>query len=310
MKNLAGMPLENLNMRPPTRKSTGKRILAAPLMSTPAAIKPSPRRAAIWLRNLPFLVMHVACLAMFVISPDVWSLSICGLLYFVRAFAITAGYHRYFAHRSYKTSRLFQFVMAWLGCSAMQKGPLWWAAHHRTHHRHSDVEQDPHSPIARDFWWSHIGWILAADHDDTNWSAIRDWRNYPELRWLNRLHWLPGLTLASLCWLIDGWSGLVWGFLLSTIVLYHATFAVNSFCHLWGTRRYATADASRNNPWIALLIMGEGWHNNHHHYQSSANQGFFWWEIDISYYLLRFLGFLGLIWAIRKPPPHVVAEKI
>jgi stearoyl-CoA desaturase (delta-9 desaturase) len=152
-----------------------------------------------------------------------------------------------------------------------------------------------------------VGWVLAADYDGTNWPAVRDWTQYWELRWLNRFHWVPGITLAALCWLIDGWSGLVWGFLLSTVLLYHTTFAVNSICHLFGTRRYDTADASRNNWWVALLTLGEGWHNNHHHYQSSANQGFFWWEIDVSYYLIKFLGFAGLVWDIRKPAPHVLA---
>jgi stearoyl-CoA desaturase (delta-9 desaturase) len=217
-------------------------------------------------------------------------------------FAITAGYHRYFSHRSYKTGRVFQFVLAWFGCSAMQKGPLWWTAHHRRHHRHSDTAQDPHSPRANSFWWSHVGWLLALDpasHDDHD---VRDWKRYPELRWLNRNHWVPGIMLAGLCWLLAGWSGLVWGFFVSTVLLYHATFAVNSLCHLFGRRRYQTSDESRNNLFVALITLGEGWHNNHHHYQSSANQGFFWWEIDVSYYLIKMMGWFGLVWDIRKPP--------
>lgn len=258
------------------------------------------------LKNLPFLAMHLACLAIFFIAPNAPSLALCGTLYFVRMFGITAGYHRYFSHRAYKTSRLFQFLLAFLGCSSMQKGPLWWAAHHRQHHRHSDTPADPHSPLARSFWWSHIGWILAGDFDEMNWPAVRDWSRYPELRWLNRLQWLPGIFLAGLCWLVAGWSGLVWGFFLSTVLLFHATFAVNSFCHLWGGRRYATPDGSRNNLCVALFTMGEGWHNNHHHYQSSANQGFFWWEIDVTYYMIKLLGFIGLVWDIRKTPRHKV----
>ncbi len=277
----------------------------------PAAIaKPSGAHlpgVSAWIRDVPFFGMHLSCLALFFVSPDWLSLLLCGLLYFVRMFGITAGYHRYFSHRSYKTSRLFQFLMACLGCSSMQKGPLWWAARHREHHRHTDTPEDPHSPVLRSFWWSHIGWILQGDYDTTNWSAVRDWSRYPELRWLNHLQWLPGILLAGLCWLIDGWSGLVWGFLLSTILLFHATFAVNSVCHLWGSRRYATADASRNNWCVALLTLGEGWHNNHHHYQSSAKQGFFWWEIDVSYYLIRVLGFMGIVWGIREPARKVVA---
>jgi stearoyl-CoA desaturase (delta-9 desaturase) len=152
-----------------------------------------------------------------------------------------------------------------------------------------------------------VGWLLTAEYDETNWPAVKDWSRYPELRWLNHLHWLPGLLLASLCWLIDGWSGLVWGFLLSTVLGYHTTFMVNSVCHLWGSRRYDTPDGSRNNWWVALLTFGEGWHNNHHHYQSSANQGFFWWEIDVTYYLIKLLGFTGLVWDIRIPTAGRVA---
>jgi stearoyl-CoA desaturase (delta-9 desaturase) len=249
--------------------------------------------------------MHLSCLAVFFVSPSWLSLVLCAGFYFVRMFGITAGYHRYFAHRAFKTSRVFQFMLAVLGCTSMQKGPLWWAAHHRGHHRHTDTLEDPHSPVARSLWWSHIGWLLVPDYDATNLSAVKDWSGYPELRWLNRLQWVPGILLAGLCWLIDGWSGVVWGFFLSTVLLFHATFLVNSVCHLWGSRRYATADASRNNWWVALFTMGEGWHNNHHHYQSSARQGFFWWEIDVTYYLIRLMGFVGLVWDIRKPL-HVV----
>jgi stearoyl-CoA desaturase (delta-9 desaturase) len=226
-------------------------------------------------------------------------------------FGITAGYHRYFSHRSYKAGRAFQFFMACLGCSALQKGPLWWAAHHRHHHRHSDTADDPHSPHARSVWWAHIGWILARDSEATDMHMVRDWQRYPELRWLNRLHWLPGMALAVGCWWIGGWSGLVWGFFVSTVLLYHGVFTVNSVCHLLGRRRYATKDRSRNNLFVALITLGEGWHNNHHHYQSSANQGFFWWEIDVSYYVIRVLGWFGVVWDIRKPPRKVLnREKV
>lgn len=296
-----------------TQKNASLSVNVGAPMSTPVSIPSSrqgPSRSARvldWLSNVPFIALHVSCLAVFFVSPSWPSLVLFGALYFGRTFGISAGYHRYFAHRSYKTSRVFQFMLAWLGCSALQKGPLWWAAHHREHHRHTDTPEDPHSPIAGSVWWSHVGWILAPDYDETNWPAVKDWAPYWELRWLNRLHWVPGLALAALCWLIDGWSGLVWGFLLSTVLLYHATFAVNSICHLFGSRRYATADASRNNWWVALLTLGEGWHNNHHHYQSSANQGFLWWEIDVSYYLIQFLGLTGVVWDIRKPAPRVVA---
>jgi stearoyl-CoA desaturase (Delta-9 desaturase) len=260
------------------------------------------------LRSVPFLSLHVACIAVFFTGVNSVALALCGAFYFVRMFGITAGYHRYFSHRSFKTSRLFQFLLAWLGCSALQKGPLWWAAHHRHHHRYSDTPDDPHSPRINSVWWSHIGWVLARNSEATKWQAIRDWSRYPELRWLNRHHWVPGMLLATMCLVIGGWSGLAWGFCVSTVLLYHAVFAVNSLCHIFGRRRFATTDDSRNNVLVALLTLGEGWHNNHHHYQSSANQGFFWWEIDICYYLLKVLGFFGLVWGLRKPPAKVLGK--
>lgn len=285
-------------------------IASALLTSSGQSRRTRSAGIASWLRNVPFVGLHLSCLAVFFVPVDGVSLTMFGVLYFLRTFGISAGYHRYFSHRSYKTSRVIQFVLACLGCAALQKGPLWWAAHHRQHHRHTDKPEDPHSPRTGSFWWSHVGWILSAENDETNWPAVKDWVPYWELRWLNRLHWLPGITLAVLSWFIGGWSGLVWGFLLSTVVLYHTTFAVNSICHLWGSRRYATTDASRNNIWVALLTLGEGWHNNHHHYQSSANQGFFWWEVDVSYYLIKLLSFTGLVWDIRTPAPHVLAASM
>jgi stearoyl-CoA desaturase (delta-9 desaturase) len=293
-----------------TSISTVTSPLERPNIGTLVDERPIASPLPIWLRSLPFFALHLACVAVFFTGVGTLSLVLCGMCYFARMFGITAGYHRYFSHRSFKTSRIFQFLLAWLGCSALQKGPLWWAAHHRHHHRYSDTPEDPHSPLAKSIWWSHVGWILARDHEFTHWSTIRDWLRFPELRWLNRYHWVPGMVLAVLCYLIGGWSGLVWGFFVSTVLLYHGTFTVNSLCHLFGRRRFATTDASRNNVFVAMITLGEGWHNNHHHYQSSANQGFFWWEIDISYYILKVFGFCGLIWGIRKPPKKVLADTI
>jgi stearoyl-CoA desaturase (delta-9 desaturase) len=263
-------------------------------------------RLPAWLVSLPFVSVHLACLAVFLTGVHWLDLVLCALCYFTRMFGITAGYHRYFAHRSYKTSRPFQFFLACLGCSALQKGPLWWSAHHRDHHRFSDTDADPHSPHARSVWWAHIGWILTKGHEAADLSRVRDWSRFPELRWLNSLHWLPGIALAVVCWLVGGWSGLAWGFFVSTILLYHGVFTVNSLCHLFGYQRFATADQSRNNLFVALITLGEGWHNNHHHYQSSANQGFYWWEVDVTYYVLRFLEVFGVVWGIRKPPRRVL----
>ncbi len=263
-----------------------------------------------WLLCLPFLGMHLACVAVFFTGADPTALLLCGATYFIRMFGITGGYHRYFAHRAYKTSRLGQFVLAWLGCSALQRGPLWWAAHHRGHHRHSDTPDDPHSPHETTFWWSHVGWMLSEEHTHTPWDQIRDWSVYPELRCLDRFHWVPGVLLAVLCWLIGGWSGLVWGFVISTVLVYHAVFTINSLSHLFGKRRYDTPDASRNNFVLALLTLGEGWHNNHHHHQNSVNQGFFWWEIDISYCIIRGLSFVGLTWDLRTPSDKALKHRL
>jgi len=272
----------------------------------------SPSRAVLpnCLKAAPFIVLHLALLAVFFVPVEPGALVLCAVTYYLRMFGITAGYHRYFAHRAYKASRAFQFVLAWLGCSTMQKGPLWWAGHHRGHHRHSDTPDDPHSPHETTFWWSHVGWIMSEEHTHTPWEAIQDWSCYPELRWLDRWHWIPGLVLGLACYLIGGWSGLVWGFVVSTILVYHATFSINSLSHLFGKRRYATDDDSRNNFLLALITLGEGWHNNHHHYQSSANQGFFWWEIDISYYTLRLLRCAGLVWDLRQPGAKALAHRL
>src|SRR4029077_16254654 len=118
----------------------------------------------------------------------------------------------------------------------------------------------------RGFWWSHVGWVLSTESEDTHVQAVHHWAQFPELCWLNRNHWIPGLVLAALCFLVGGWSGLVWGFFVSTVLLYHAVFAVDSLCHLFGRRRYDTPEQSRNNVWVAVATLGEGWHNNHHHY--------------------------------------------
>jgi len=263
-----------------------------------------------WFKATPFIGMHLAFLSVFFVPVDLSVVLLCAVTYFIRMFGITGGYHRYFAHRAYKASRLVQFGLAWLGCSAMQKGPLWWAGHHREHHRHSDTPNDPHSPHETTFWWSHVGWILSEEHAQTPEQSIQDYSRYPELRWLDRNHWVPGVVLAIACYLIAGWSGLVWGFVVSTILVYHAVFTINSLSHLFGKRRYATPDDSRNNVFLALLTLGEGWHNNHHHYQSSANQGFFWWEIDISYYILCGLRACGLVWDLRNPGEKALNHRL
>jgi len=256
-----------------------------------------------------FWLVHLACVLVFFTGVTWSAFAVCLALFWLRMFAVTAGYHRYFSHRSYKTSRPFQFVLALLGTLAVQKGVLWWAANHRVHHKYSDQEGDVHSPIRRGFWWSHVGWILAPDYEATDYERIPDMAKYPELRWLNEHYLAPPVALAVLLFLVGGSTWLVWGFFVSTTMLWHATFTINSLAHVWGSRRYETTDASRNNVWLALLTFGEGWHNNHHRYMNSARQGFFWWEIDVSYYALVALSWLGIVWDLQQPPKRLLARE-
>lgn len=257
-------------------------------------------------KSIWFFLVHGAVLGVFFV-PFSWSMVwLCLALFWIRMFGITAGYHRYFAHRSFKTSRAFQFVLAVLGATSVQKGVLWWAGHHRHHHRYSDQDEDIHSPRRDGFWWAHVGWILSTRYDETPTHLIRDFAKYPELRWLDRWHAVPGIVLAALVLAFAGLPGLVWGFFVSTVLTWHVTFSINSLTHVFGRRRYETTDSSRNSLILALLTLGEGWHNNHHYYQTSTRQGFFWWELDISYLILKFLQMFGIVWDLRVPPEKVV----
>ncbi len=279
---------------------------------TAAQLVPPDARAARWsfkstLRAIPFAGTHVlALIGAIHIGASAELVALCVATYVVRMFFITAGYHRYFAHRSYRTSRFFQFLLALGGTTAAQKGVLWWAAHHRNHHLFSDTEHDIHSPVRHGFLWAHVGWILSGIYDETPFHRIRDLAKYPELRWLNRFWIVPPLLGAGGLYLLGGLPWLVWGGLVSTVLLWHGTFTINSLTHVFGSRRYPTADESRNNLVLALITLGEGWHNNHHHYQSSANQGFFRHEIDVSFMVLRVLGLLRIVWGLRLPPPSVL----
>jgi stearoyl-CoA desaturase (delta-9 desaturase) len=267
-----------------------------------------------------FLFMHVACLLVVWTGVSVVAVVTCLALYVVRMFAITAGFHRLLAHRTYRSGRIFQFVLAFIGTAAYQKGPLWWSAHHRRHHLHADTEDDLHSPLAHTLWRSHVGWFLSRDSQATEWKLIPNLMKYRDLRLLDRFYSVPPILLAVSMFLLgaalqryapglgtSAWQMLVWGFFISTVMLYHGTFTVNSLAHVFGKRRFATTDGSRNNLFVALITLGEGWHNNHHYYPSSERQGFYWWEIDISHYTLRALSWLGLVWDLRAPPASVVA---
>jgi stearoyl-CoA desaturase (delta-9 desaturase) len=270
----------------------------------------TPLRAPKPNSSVPFYLVHVACVLVFFVPFSWTAVGVCLALFWFRMFSITAGYHRYFSHRSFKTSRAFQFVLAVLGALSVQKGVLWWAANHRRHHKYSDHEGDVHSPVQSGFWWSHVGWILSEDWEATDYDRIPDLAKYPELRWVNEYHLVPPITMAVLLFLVGGTSWLVWGFFVSTTLLWHATFTFNSLSHVYGSRRYDTPDQSRNNVWLALLTMGEGWHNNHHHYMNSVRQGFFWWEVDGTYYVLRMLSWFGIVWDLVQPPRRVLEPAI
>ncbi|MEM7480943.1 MAG: fatty acid desaturase [Acidobacteriota bacterium] len=262
-----------------------------------------PKMHLTW-QSIPFFLVHIACIAAFWL-PFSWGLvAFCFGMYFIRMFAITAGFHRYFSHRTFKTSRAFQFILALLGTLSLQKGPLWWAAHHRHHHRHSDRHGDLHSPGLQGFLWAHVGWILTTEHNATDYDRVRDLAQYPELVWLNKFHLVPGIVAGILLVAFGGWEWLVWG-LISTVITWHATFAINSLTHMIGRRRYKTKDDSRNSWIMALITLGEGWHNNHHYYKSSTRQGFFWWEIDITYYILRLLALFGVVWNLKEPSAKI-----
>ena len=314
------------DLRPASPPSTRRTALLAVhrWFDSWAGIDDAPRgrsRRVDWARIVPFALLHVACLGVVWVG---WSPTACAValaLYLVRMFAITAFYHRYFSHRTIRTSRAMQFVFAVGGNSAVQRGPLWWAAHHRQHHVKSDTVEDPHSPRQRGFWWSHVGWITAEANFATRRERVRDLMRFPELRFLDRFDALVPFALFAALWLCGlllerfapslGTSGMqlvVWG-MISTCALFHATFTINSLAHVWGTRRYATSDDSRNNWLLALITLGEGWHNNHHHYQGAARQGFRWWEIDLSYYGLLALARVGLVWELNGVPARLMAAR-
>ncbi len=258
-------------------------------------------------KSIPFWAVHVAAVVGIAVLGWSWTgLALAVLLYYVRMFGITAGNHRYFSHRSYKMGRGMQFAMALLGTTSLQKGVLWWAAHHRVHHKYSDEPEDIHSVRQRGFWWAHVGWILSNDYDETDWKRIPDLAKYPELVWLNKYYLVVNVAYAALLFALGGAWALLWGFAVSTVLLWHGTFTINSLSHVFGRRRFATTDDSKNNWFLALLTMGEGWHNNHHHYQRATNQGFYWWEIDVTYYILRGLAAVRLVSDIHTPPEHIL----
>ena len=273
-----------------------------------------------WFRCLPYIIIHLLALGAFFYPVTLPCLILAIVSYSIRMFSITAFYHMYFSHRTFKTSRIVQFIGAFTACSSGQRGPLWWAAHHRRHHKHSDTDEDVHSPHTRGIFWSHTLWFMTDYAVPTFLKEIPDLIKFKELRFLNRYDWIPLIVLAITCYFLpdlkwfatltglSNMQSLMWGFFVPTIVLYHATFAVNSITHLFGKRKFNTDDESKNNWLIAIFAFGEGWHNNHHFFPGSTRQGFFKGEFDITYYCLKILSLFGLVRDLR-PVPAWVKEK-
>jgi stearoyl-CoA desaturase (Delta-9 desaturase) len=282
-------------------------------------IQPVNRESIRLSSQLGFLLVHLLPLFALYTGATIFDWLLCAALYFLRMFFVTAGYHRYFAHRTFKTSRVFQFILAFFAQTSAQKGVLWWSANHRIHHKYSDTDKDPHSMKRFGFWFSHIGWIMVPDYEPTRFELVKDLKKYPELVWLNQYYLVPPILLGAFTMALGGlvnggsinsmftygWSTLWIGFFLSTVILYHGTFSINSLMHRFGKQRYKTDDESKNSLWLALLSLGEGWHNNHHYYQRATRQGFFWWEIDITYYILKVLSWFNIVWDIHGVPEHV-----
>ncbi|HEY6059156.1 MAG TPA: acyl-CoA desaturase [Gemmatimonadales bacterium] len=273
--------------------------------ATPAGGNPAEHRVD-WVRVLPFVAMHLACLAVIWVGASWAAVGVAAGLYATRMFFVTAFYHRYFSHRTYETTRPAQFAFAVLGATCVQRGPLWWAAHHRKHHRHADTPDDVHSPRQHGFWWSHMGWITSPENFPTDLQQVPDLARYPELRFLDRFDVVVPLLLALVLFLIGGAQWLVWGFFISTVVLFHCSCFINSLAHQMGRRRYPTPDDSKNSLILSLITFGEGWHNNHHWYPGAARQGFFWWELDLTYYGLWLLARIGIIRNLHPVPARVL----
>ncbi|MEM9388092.1 MAG: acyl-CoA desaturase [Pseudomonadota bacterium] len=302
-------------------------------MADPASLNPDAREALVVTarsRRLEpvgvalMVFMHLAALiGVFLVGVSPVAVLVAVLTYSLRMFGITGWFHRYFSHRSFKTSRPMQFLFGLITTAAVQRGPLWWAAHHRDHHAHTDTQADAHSPKAHGFVWSHIGWFLSPENLVTRGERIQDFSRFPELRWLDKWDLWISVAFAALLWALglvlsiaapglgtSAWQMLVWGFFVSTTLLYHATYCVNSICHIYGRRRYETGEDSRNNWFVALITFGEGWHNNHHKFPRSARQGLRWWEIDLTYYALWVMARLGLIWDLKPPPQDALTQTI
>ncbi len=257
-----------------------------------------------WITKLALLVFHVgAVLALFNFT---WTgvLFAVGLWWLTIGLGIGLGYHRLLTHRAYKTPKWFEYFVTVLGTMTLEGGPIFWVATHRNHHKYTDQPGDPHSP--RDGrWWSHMGWIVGGTsmHGDTSKLApqVPDLINNKFHVWISKWHWVPLTVTGFIILALYGWPVTLWAVFFRVTFGLHCTWLVNSACHLWGSQRFATGEDSRNNWWVSLLTFGEGWHNNHHAHAQSARHGLAWWEIDITWYTIKLLSFIGLATNIRLP---------
>jgi stearoyl-CoA desaturase (Delta-9 desaturase) len=267
-------------------------------------------RLVAWGDTAGFVAMHLACLSVLQVGVPIRALVIAALTYSVRCFGITAGFHRYFSHRAFRTGRWFQFLLALAGTLAMQRGVLWWAATHRRHHSVADTADDVHSPHHRTFFYSHCGWTLDPANLEIDARRVRDLARFPELVWLDRAKLAPVAVFAALLWVV-GPAEFVWGFVVSTVALWHAILATGSFSHrIGGYRNFDTPDDSRNNRVIAVVLLGEGWHNNHHRSPRAACHGTRRSEPDPIHGVLRGLERLGLVRDLHPRPSPVFDREL
>ena len=260
-----------------------------------------------WIVLSWLVFMHVGALAgFFLFNWKAVGVAVA-LWWLTGGIGICLGYHRYFTHRSFTTYKPIEYLLAICGCMAGEAGPISWVAAHRYHHTYSDMEDDPHSPL-RGFFWAHMGWLFAREKFLSEFESYK--RYAPDMArdrflvWLDRFHLVPTALLAWGLYAMGGWTFVVWGIFVRSVMVYHSTWLVNSASHVWGYRTYQTTDKSRNNWWVALLTFGEGWHNNHHAFQRSARHGFRWWEIDPTFMMVKLLWMFGLASDIHLPVRH------
>ncbi|MCX5663003.1 MAG: fatty acid desaturase [Planctomycetota bacterium] len=247
-------------------------------------------------------LLHAGCLlAPFFFS---WTAVIAAaVLWFVGGcLGITLGYHRFLTHRSFQTYKPVEYFLAICGTLNWQGGPIHWVGTHRIHHHLSDEPGDPHSPVVDGFTWAHMFWCMTKDDPSNDpRDAAKDLQRDPIMVAIDKYFYVFMVPLAVGLYFLGGWACVIWGVCVRTTLMYHCTWLVNSASHVWGYRNFTTSDASRNNWWVALLSWGEGWHNNHHAQQRSAAHGMRWWEVDITFAVIRTMEILHLCKRVVRP---------